>query len=146
MPRAARLSLVTASFDPTAPSRAAGLDQPVRLSVPASMRYLSAARVVAASLGAEGGLDVDELDDLRLGVNELLSLLVESSGPGARIELEFAVGDGTITARGTLEGAMGEPVEIDELTRRIIDAVLDHHELDGTSFSLIKATSLRDHG
>jgi anti-sigma regulatory factor (Ser/Thr protein kinase) len=138
---------VTASFDPTAPSRAAGLDQPVRLSVPASMRYLSAARVVAASLGAEGGLDVDDLDDLRLGVNELLSLLVESSGPGARIELEFAVGDGTISVRGTLEGAAaGQPVEIDELTRRIVDAVLDHHELDGTSFSLIKATSLRDHG
>jgi len=136
---------VTASFDPTVPSRAAGLDQPVRLSVPASMRYLSAARVVAASLGAEGGLDVDELDDLRLGVNELLSLLVESAGPGARIELEFAVGDGTITVRGALEGAAsGEPVVIDELTRLIVDAVLDHHELDGTSFSLTKASSLRD--
>jgi len=136
---------VTASPDPSAPSRDNALDEPVRLSLPASMRYLSAARVVAASLGAESGLHVDDLDDLRLGVNELLSLLVEASAPGGRIDLEFRVRDGAITVDGALHGGVGEPVDVDELTRRIVDAVLDHHELDGTSFSLTKATSLRDH-
>jgi anti-sigma regulatory factor (Ser/Thr protein kinase) len=135
---------VTASPDPSAASRDPAVDEPVRLSVPASMRYLSAARVVAASLGAESGLHVDDLDDLRLGVNELLSLLVESSAPSGRIDLEFAVRDGAISVRGWLQGGVGEAVEIDELTRRIVNAVLDHHELDGTSFSLTKASSLRD--
>jgi len=135
---------VTASPDPTAPARDHALDEPVRLSLPASMRYLSAARVVAASMGAEGGLHVDDLDDLRLGVNELLSLLVEASAPGARIDLEFAVRDGEINVRGVLDSEVAEAVEIDELTRRIVDAVLDHHELDGTSFSLTKASSLRE--
>jgi anti-sigma regulatory factor (Ser/Thr protein kinase) len=136
---------VTASPDPSASSRDNALDEPVRLSVPASMRYLSAARVVAASLGAESGLHVDDLDDLRLGVNELLSLLVESSAPGGRIDLEFAVRDGAITVQGSLQGGVAHAVEVDELTRRIVEAVLDRHELDGTSFSLTKATSLRDH-
>jgi len=121
---------------------------PVRLSVPASTRFLSAARVVAASLGAECGLDVDELDDLRLGVNELVSLLVESAPPGARVDLEFDVHDRDrgITVRGVIDGAAGSAIEIDELTRRIVDAVVDHHELDGTSFSLTKASTRRDHG
>jgi len=119
---------------------------PVRLNVPATTRYLAAARLVAASLGAESGLSVDDLDDLRLGVNELVSLLVESAAPGTRIDLEFAAGDGEVTVRGRLDGAVGPdgPSEIDELTRRIIDAVADHHELAATSFSLTKASSLRD--
>jgi len=120
--------------------------EPVRLTVPANTRYLAAARVVAASLGAESGLSVDDLDDLRLGVNELVSLLIESAAPGARIDLEFAAGDAQVTVRGRLDGEVGPdgPSEIDELTRRIIDAVADRHELDGTSFSLTKASSLRD--
>jgi anti-sigma regulatory factor (Ser/Thr protein kinase) len=121
------------------------LDHPVRLSLPASTRYLAAARVVAASLGAESGLHVDDLDDLRLGVNELLTLLVEASGPDGRIDLEFAIQDGGISVRGALHGTSGGPIEVDELTRRIVEAVLDHHELDGTSFSLTKASSLREH-
>ncbi len=118
----------------------------VRLSLPAATRYLAAARVVATSLGAESGLTVDDLDDLRLGVNELVSLLVESAAPGTRIDLEFAAGDGEVTVRGRLDGEVGPdgPSEIDELTRRIVDAVADHHELDGTTFSLTKVSSLRD--
>ena len=119
--------------------------QPVRLSVPAIPRYLSAARVVAASLGAESGLDVDELDDLRLGVNELVSLLMESAGPGGRVDLEFELGDGAVAVRGALAGP-GRPVELDELTQRIVAAVTDRYELDGTSFSLAKGPGLRDHG
>jgi len=117
--------------------------QPVRLSVPASPRFLSAARVVAASLGVEAGLDVDDLDDLRLGVNELVSLLVEVATPGARVDLEFVVDDVRITVRGSLDGAAAEAMELDELTRRIVEAVVDHHEVDGSSFSLSKASSLR---
>ena len=115
----------------------------MRLSLPASPRYLSAARLVATSLGAESGLSVDDLDDLRLGVNELVSLLVESSADDGRADLEFEIEDGTITVRGVLECAAGTPVEADELTRRIVAAVVDHHELEGTSFSLTKASTLR---
>ena len=105
--------------------------------MPASPRFLAAARVVAASLGAEAGLSVDDLDDLRLGVNELVSLLVEaaaSRGPRRpRVR-----GRRTCASRcaAALEGDGRRRCEIDELTRRIVEAVVDHHELDGTSFSL----------
>ena len=123
------------------------LQQPVRLSVPASPRFLAAARVVAASLGVEAGLDVDDLDDLRLGVNELVSLMIEAAAsPAARVDLEFEVHGGGITVRGVLDGEVREVMEIDELTRRIVDAVVDRHQLDGTSFSLTKGSSLRGDG
>jgi hypothetical protein len=86
---------------------------------------------------------VDDLDDLRLGVNELVSLLVEASEPAARIDLEFDATDGTITVRGRVDGVIGV-IEVDDLTERIVGAVSDHHVLDGTSFSLTKVSSLRD--
>ena len=116
----------------------------VRLSLPASPRYLAAARVVATSLGAESGLSVDDLEDLRLGVNELVSLLVESGDPGDRVELEFEAVDASITVRGTRSGSPPGAIEVDELTARIVEAVTDHHVIDGSSFSLTKASSLRD--
>ena len=115
---------------------------PVRLSLPASPRYLAAARVVATSLGAESGLSVDDLEDLRLGVNELVSLLVEAGG-GQRVELEFETEGSSITVRGQRAGGPGAPMEVDELTARIVQAVADRHEIDGSSFSLTKASSIR---
>ena len=99
--------------------------------------------MVAASLGVEAGLSVDDLDDLRLGVNELVSLLVEAAAPGARVDLEFEVQDVRISVRGTLQGDAAEAMEIDELTRRIVEAVVDDHHVDGNSFSLSKGSSLR---
>jgi anti-sigma regulatory factor (Ser/Thr protein kinase) len=117
---------------------------PVRLSLPASSRYLAAARVVAASLGAESGLSIDDLEDLRLGVNELVSLLVESGSPADRVELEFETDGSSITVRGQRSGEGGGLLAVDELTTRIVEAVADHHEIDGTSFSLTKASSIRE--
>jgi anti-sigma regulatory factor (Ser/Thr protein kinase) len=132
---------VTATPDPSSEGADAG---PVRLSLPASPRYLAAARVVATSLGAERGLSVDDLEDLRLGVNELVSVLVDSGDPGDRVELEFVAVGSSITVRGSRSGSLQDPIEIDELTARIVEAVADHHVIDGSSFSLTKASSLRD--
>ena len=95
----------TARRDALHPIRPTGADrrrpQPVvRLSLPASPRFLAAARVVAASLGAESGLSVDDLEDLRLGVNELVSLLVEARGARRRVDLEFERRRRRITVSG----------------------------------------------
>lgn len=114
----------------------------VRLSIPPDPRFLSAARVVAASLGAESGLSVDDLEDLRLAVNELVSCLIDGA-EGGRIELELDTGDGAVTVRGAIHEGGGTAVA-DELTRRILEAVADHHQLDGASFTLTKVSSLRD--
>jgi anti-sigma regulatory factor (Ser/Thr protein kinase) len=117
--------------------------EPVRLSIPANPRFLSAARVVAASLGAESGLSVDDLEDLRLGVNELVSCLMDGAEGHGRIDLELDSGDGSVTVRGEIHGGGGAAVA-DELTMRILEAVADHHELDGASFTLTKVSTLRD--
>jgi anti-sigma regulatory factor (Ser/Thr protein kinase) len=119
-------------------------DHSVRLNVPATVRFLSPVRVVAAALGADCGLSVDDLDDLRLGVNEMVSALVDGAPPAARVALEFAPTDGQITVTGTIEGGGPDGVVVDELTTRILDAVADHHTLDGMSFELTKRSSLHE--
>ena len=45
--------------------------------VPLRTRYASTVRMIAASLGAEAGFTVDEIDDLRLALDEVFSLLAE---------------------------------------------------------------------
>jgi serine/threonine-protein kinase RsbW len=122
---------VTSASDP---------DQSVRLNLPASTRFVSSARVVAASMGAEVGLDVDDLDDLRLGVDELVSALVDGADQAARVNIEYVTGTNSVTVRGVLEGS-ARATEPDELTRRILDAVADHYELGDMSFSLTKASA-----
>ena len=52
--------------------------------------------------------------------------------------------DGEITVTGTIHGGAPDGVVVDELTTRILDAVADHHALDGVSFELTKRSSLRD--
>src|SRR3954453_202965 len=79
-----------------------GSPQVVGLDLPPQPRHASTVRVVAASLGADAGLTVDEIEDLRLGVNEAVSVLADVDPvDGARLRVRFEIiGDGmTVTAR-----------------------------------------------
>jgi hypothetical protein len=118
---------------------------PVRLEVPPEPQYLSAARLIAGAMAADAGLTVDDLEDLRLGVDELVSVLIAgvAEADGARIALEYVVEDGTITVRGGVDGASAHTAP-DPLTARILAAVSDHYELGPSSFVIIKSSSLRE--
>lgn len=119
----------------------------VRLEVPPAARYLSAARLVAASMAADAGLTVDDLDDLRLGVDELVSALIagvpDGAAAGARITLEYVIDDRTVTVRGGVEGAEAAATP-DALTDKILAAVADHYELGPSTFLISKSSSLRE--
>lgn len=124
----------------SSPSDPAVTEQTVRLEIPAQPRYLSAARLVAASLGAEAGLTVDDLEDLRLGVDELLATLVDAANHGAIVRLGFVVNGRSVVVDGALVGDAA-PVTADEMTRRIAAAVSDEYELGPSSFRLSKSAS-----
>lgn len=105
----------------------------VELDVPLASRYALTVRAVAASLGAELGLSVDDIDDLRLGVNEAVSILGDVDHPGsARLHIRFEAGEEEITVRCSRHG-IDVPVadgDIDVLARRILDAVVDAYSVD----------------
>lgn len=105
----------------------------VELDVPLSTRYASTVRAVAASVCAELGFSVDDIDDLRLGVNEAVSILCDVEvADDARLHIRFEAGDGAVTVHCSRRG-VDRPVvadDIDVLARRILDAVVDDHSVD----------------
>lgn len=120
----------------------------VELDVPLQLRHASTIRVVAASLGADAGLTVDEIEDLRLGVNEAVSMLADVDAvDGARLRVRFEIrGQAmTVTARRTGVDRTLSIDDIDELAVRILRAVVDEFRVDGEgAFVVVKNASAGD--
>jgi serine/threonine-protein kinase RsbW len=121
------------------------LSDVVELDLPLHHRHASTVRVVAASLAADLGFSIDEIEDLRLGVDEAVSVVADvEADQHARLRLRFeSVGD-TITVDVTRSNvaALIRPDEVDELAVRILHAVVDRFEVrpDGT-FVVVKRSS-----
>ena len=56
----------------------------VELTVPADPAYLSVLRTVIASLAAQRDFTLDEIDDLRIAVDEAGALLLPHAAPGSQ--------------------------------------------------------------
>ena len=114
------------------------MSEPVELSIPVQSDLIVLARLTAATVASRAGFDVEEVDDLRLAVDELCVLVTEGSETG-RLHLTFAITDGLVEVSCALDGAdqaQGRrPDEYGErdLSIRILDALVDQHgeEFDG---------------
>lgn len=73
----------------------AGTDT-VWLRVPADPAYLTVLRTASAGLAARLDLTLDEIEDLRIAVDEACALLLDQSSPHAHIEAEFVLGEDTL--------------------------------------------------
>ena len=126
----------------------AGSPEVVELDLPLRHRHASTVRVVAASLGADAGLTVDEIEDLRLGVNEAVSVLADVDAvDGARMRVRFEIqGQAmTVTASRTGVDQALSIDDIDELAVRILRAVVDDFRVDDNgAFVVVKNALARD--
>lgn len=68
----------------------------VELSVPATAPYVGPLRMIAATLGARCDLTIDEIEDLRLAVDEAGALLLPHAEPGTSLVARFAVRPGVL--------------------------------------------------
>lgn len=106
----------------------------ITVTIPADSRFIAMARVTAASLGAELGFSIDDLEELRTGANELVALLVEwaQDHGAATVDLRYELADGSLEMHASADAASESSTEpLDPLTRQILDAVTDSWELDG---------------
>jgi serine/threonine-protein kinase RsbW len=113
----------------------------VELEIPLSTRFASTVRAVAAAVSADLGFSVDEIDDLRLAVNEAVSLLADVDDAGAgRLRIEFESDDGVVIVRCVRSGVDGQLAveDVDVLARRILDAVVDEYSVDDGTFTVVK--------
>jgi serine/threonine-protein kinase RsbW len=114
----------------------------VRLVVPASPEYLRLVRLTAAGLASRLGFTFDEVEDLRIAVDELCFHLLGEPGddddgggepPGdlRTMDLTYSAGSDFITITGRT-GATGPVPEPSELSEQILDALVDEHEVAGS--------------
>ncbi len=95
---------------------------PVDLVVPARSEHLRVLRLVATSVAASLDLDVDRLDDLRIAIDDLCSMLIEGAPEGARLRLSLGGRNGHVVAEGSVTGGRpGAPV--DPITKLILDGL-----------------------
>ncbi len=118
----------------------------VSIRVPASPEYVQVVRLVAAGVASRLGFTLEDIDDLKIGVDELASYLTGTQGTEGFLELRFEVHEGRLEIRGTARLRWPEKVRTDlsELSRMILQTVADSaslQRLDGVpTFHLTKMT------
>jgi hypothetical protein len=123
------------------PLRAASEDE-VRLAVPAKPEFLGLARVTAAGLASRLGFSFDQVEDLRLAIDEICFGMTGSNGRDGVLEVHFLLSPETLTVRG--EGHFSGPsrAQLSPLSEVILNALVDEHSIsdgDGNPrFQLIK--------
>jgi len=121
----------------------------IAVDLPLHIRHASTVRVVAASVAADAGFTIDEIEDLRLGVNEAFSVLADvEPDDAARLTVEFERDDGSVrvVARRSGIDAPLPPDAPDGLARRILGAVVDEYRVDPDGvFTVVKRSSGEGH-
>ncbi len=116
-------------------------DGEVLLVVPAAAEYLRLVRLTAAGLASRMGFTFDEVEDLRIAVDELCFLLLADGDVDRRIELRYLAGTDSISIEGRTS-LSGEPPEPNDLSVQILSALVDEHEISGSDgeirFRLLK--------
>ena len=114
----------------------------VRLAVPARPEFVGLARVTAAGLASRLGFTFDQVEDLRLAIDEMCFGLTGSKGKDGILEIRFVLSPEGLTVEGEGNFSTPVPVHLAELSKVILDALVDEHTIsdgaDGPRFRLIK--------
>ena len=117
----------------------------VTIKIPASPAYIGVIRLVAAGLATRLRFTIDEIEDLKIAVDELSAYLTGSQGRDGDLMITFSSTDQKIEIRGEGQLSPGQKVrtELTDFSRMILDTVVDSaslEQLDGTPiFELAKA-------
>jgi len=112
-------------------------DAVIRLSIPAQLRFLRIARLTAAGVAGDLGFGLQDVEDLRVAVDEMCAALIEDADPDTDFEIAYRITDGALEIDGTCPhvGVVRELLAMtaDEFT---LDA-----DADGRRFHLVKRRS-----
>lgn len=117
----------------------------VSIRIPASPQYLGVLRLVAAGLAARLKFTLEDIEDLKIAVDELSAYITGSKGREGNLDVRFSIGDNTIEITGKADLAPGHKVRTDltEFSQMILETVADSaslEQLDGTpTFSIVKS-------
>ena len=101
----------------------------VRLCVPARPEFLGLVRVTGAGLASRLGFTFDQVEDLRLALDEMCFGLTGTKGKDGTLELHFLLTEEGLTVQGEGHFTGPSPLRLSELSELILDALVDKHSL-----------------
>src|SRR5687767_9061612 len=102
----------------------------VQLVMPADPEFLRLARVTAMGLASRLSFTIDEIDDLRIAIDELVFGLIGTKGRPGRVVMRYRLQPQGLEVEGSGLFEDDEvPPGLTELSELILDAVADEHEL-----------------
>jgi serine/threonine-protein kinase RsbW len=117
----------------------------VRIKIPASPAYVQVVRLVAAGLASRLKFTIDDIEDLKIAVDELCAYLTGAQGREGDLDVRFTVTDDRIEIAGIGILAPGQKIRTDltDFSRMILDTVVDSATLNSTNgrpaFNLVKS-------
>lgn len=117
----------------------------IGIKIPASPVYLQVVRLVAAGLATRLGFTLDDIEDLKIAVDEMSAYFTGTNGREGTIEVRFVVHEDRLEISGSGEFASGEKVRTDltQFSQMILDTVADSASLEQTNgtptFKLVKS-------
>jgi anti-sigma regulatory factor (Ser/Thr protein kinase) len=117
----------------------------IHLTAPAERGSVRLARILAAGVAADAGLNIDDTEDLRIAVSELVALLVDghdTTDPMIEVDFEQTAGKVVVEGRGPSLTGLPDQEGMDDLVLEILRVVVDDHSFDagatGRRFRLVK--------
>jgi hypothetical protein len=101
----------------------------VQLEIPGSPEFLRLARLAAADVGSRVGMTFEDLEDLRIAVDEL-GFTITDGRPETVLNLVFTLRDDALEIEGTCADDGGGGFAPTELARTIVAAVVDEYQLE----------------
>jgi serine/threonine-protein kinase RsbW len=98
----------------------------IRLSIPASSAWVVLVRTAATACCARLDFDVDRLEDVRLAVDEVATMLIERAVPGTEIRCELVpYDDGRLDIALRAETDSGALPRTDTFAWAVLTALVD---------------------
>jgi serine/threonine-protein kinase RsbW len=98
------------------------------LRLPADPRLLRVARVAVASLAAELPFTLQDIEDVRVAVDELSAVVIDGCDRDTSLDLRFEVDGDSLLVIGRVPGA-GAPPELHPVAADLLGLVATGHEL-----------------
>lgn len=115
----------------------------VRLEVPASPEFLRITRIMVAGVASRLGFTLDDVEDLRIAIDELCFALVGKGRPGT-ISLRYQMLDDGLAVEGVgrfTDNGVKEP-KLSPMSNQILNAMVDEVSLgtgpEGPTFRMVK--------
>ncbi len=106
---------------------------PVTLTLPPVATMVRVGRLTASSIASLADMSIDDIDDIKIAVSEMITLLIQS-GSRATITLRFETTDEQFTVEASTPSGASDLGRNDlALATAVLEAVADEHQIASTA-------------